>query len=223
MSTNFGNSIHEYPRRPAREKKCQRPPKVSYLAMAIGFSHPRNVKANLPRSVYRPLNRHLSRLYLRQTFMSRSSTSRIRLTTTTQSVAARRFSIVSAWQSCLHLPNIRKRARPRPRHPKYSLIEPFIRAAGYSASGAGRSTFSAHSRVSGNQRWVPAFEGTNGRAWSRHDKLSFRCYLCPMLRIETECEDDGRWLAEVPALPGVLSYGATDPKRGPRPRRWRWA
>jgi predicted RNase H-like HicB family nuclease len=32
----------------------------------------------------------------------------------------------------------------------------------------------------------------------------------PMLRIETEREDDGRWLAEVPALPGVLSYSATD-------------
>ena len=31
-----------------------------------------------------------------------------------------------------------------------------------------------------------------------------------MLCIETEREDDGRWLAEVPALPGVLSYGATD-------------
>ena len=31
-----------------------------------------------------------------------------------------------------------------------------------------------------------------------------------MLRIEPEREDDGRWLAEVPALPGVLSYGATD-------------
>jgi len=31
-----------------------------------------------------------------------------------------------------------------------------------------------------------------------------------MLRIETEREDDGRWLAEVPALPGVLSYGESD-------------
>jgi len=31
-----------------------------------------------------------------------------------------------------------------------------------------------------------------------------------MLCIETEREDDGRWLAEVPALPGVLCYGATD-------------
>jgi predicted RNase H-like HicB family nuclease len=31
-----------------------------------------------------------------------------------------------------------------------------------------------------------------------------------MLRIESEREDDGRWIAEVPALPGVLSYGATD-------------
>ena len=29
------------------------------------------------------------------------------------------------------------------------------------------------------------------------------------LRIETDREDDGRWLAEVPELPGVLAYGAT--------------
>ena len=27
--------------------------------------------------------------------------------------------------------------------------------------------------------------------------------------IESELEDDGRWLAEVPQLPGVLAYGAT--------------
>lgn len=27
--------------------------------------------------------------------------------------------------------------------------------------------------------------------------------------IEVEREDDGRWLAEVPELPGVLAYGAT--------------
>ena len=25
--------------------------------------------------------------------------------------------------------------------------------------------------------------------------------------IETECEDDGRWIAEIPALPGVMVYG----------------
>mgnify|MGYP001796457218 CR=1 FL=1 len=31
-----------------------------------------------------------------------------------------------------------------------------------------------------------------------------------MLRIESEREDDGRWVAELPALPGVLSYGATE-------------
>jgi predicted RNase H-like HicB family nuclease len=31
-----------------------------------------------------------------------------------------------------------------------------------------------------------------------------------MLRIESERESDGRWLAEVPSLPGVLSYGSTD-------------
>lgn len=29
------------------------------------------------------------------------------------------------------------------------------------------------------------------------------------LHIETEQEDDGRWIAEVPQLPGVLAYGAT--------------
>ena len=27
--------------------------------------------------------------------------------------------------------------------------------------------------------------------------------------IETEQEDDGRWLAEIPALPGVMAYGQT--------------
>lgn len=27
------------------------------------------------------------------------------------------------------------------------------------------------------------------------------------LRIDTECEDDGRWLAEISELPGVMAYG----------------
>jgi predicted RNase H-like HicB family nuclease len=31
-----------------------------------------------------------------------------------------------------------------------------------------------------------------------------------MLKIETEREDDGRWIAEVPALPGVMSYGTSE-------------
>ncbi|HEY8873548.1 MAG TPA: type II toxin-antitoxin system HicB family antitoxin [Stellaceae bacterium] len=31
-----------------------------------------------------------------------------------------------------------------------------------------------------------------------------------MLKIEIEREDDGRWIGEVPALPGVLTYGATE-------------
>ena len=30
-----------------------------------------------------------------------------------------------------------------------------------------------------------------------------------MLRVECEKEEDGRWIAEVPALPGVLAYGIT--------------
>jgi predicted RNase H-like HicB family nuclease len=30
-----------------------------------------------------------------------------------------------------------------------------------------------------------------------------------MLRVEVEREDDGRWIAEVVELPGVLAYGDT--------------
>ncbi len=30
-----------------------------------------------------------------------------------------------------------------------------------------------------------------------------------MLRIDFEREDDGRWIAEIAALPGVLAYGQT--------------
>jgi predicted RNase H-like HicB family nuclease len=31
-----------------------------------------------------------------------------------------------------------------------------------------------------------------------------------MLKIESEREEGGRWIAEVPALPGVLTYGETE-------------
>ncbi len=31
-----------------------------------------------------------------------------------------------------------------------------------------------------------------------------------MLKIEIEREDDGRWLGEAPALPGVMAYGETE-------------
>jgi predicted RNase H-like HicB family nuclease len=31
-----------------------------------------------------------------------------------------------------------------------------------------------------------------------------------MLRIDIDREEDGRWLAEIPALPGVLTYGKTE-------------
>ena len=33
-----------------------------------------------------------------------------------------------------------------------------------------------------------------------------------ILTIELEREADGRWLAEVPALPGVMTYGASRPE-----------
>ncbi len=31
-----------------------------------------------------------------------------------------------------------------------------------------------------------------------------------MLKIESEREDDGRWIADVPGLPGVMVYGTTE-------------
>jgi predicted RNase H-like HicB family nuclease len=31
-----------------------------------------------------------------------------------------------------------------------------------------------------------------------------------MLMIDTEQEDDGRWVAEITALPGVMAYGTTN-------------
>ena len=29
-------------------------------------------------------------------------------------------------------------------------------------------------------------------------------------KVETEVESDGRWIAEIPSLPGVLAYGTTE-------------
>jgi hypothetical protein len=42
-----------------------------------------------------------------------------------------------------------------------------------------------------------------------------------MLRIEVEREEDGRWLAEVPAIPGVLVYGDTEAVAERERRLWR--
>jgi predicted RNase H-like HicB family nuclease len=38
---------------------------------------------------------------------------------------------------------------------------------------------------------------------------SMSSYKSIMLTIESEQEEDGRWIAEVTALPGVMAYGAT--------------
>jgi predicted RNase H-like HicB family nuclease len=35
-----------------------------------------------------------------------------------------------------------------------------------------------------------------------------------MIRIEIDREEDGRWIAEVPALPGVLAYGDSEAEAG---------
>jgi predicted RNase H-like HicB family nuclease len=38
------------------------------------------------------------------------------------------------------------------------------------------------------------------------------------LRIELELEQDGRWLAAVPELPGVMAYGATEEEAIRKPK-----
>ncbi len=40
-----------------------------------------------------------------------------------------------------------------------------------------------------------------------------------MLTIEIDHEEDGRWFGEVPELPGVLVYGATERKLETKRRR----
>ena len=41
------------------------------------------------------------------------------------------------------------------------------------------------------------------------EKLCYTATMAVNLTIETEQDEDGRWIAEVPALPGVMVYGAT--------------
>ena len=40
------------------------------------------------------------------------------------------------------------------------------------------------------------------------------------LRVETEPEVDGRWIAEVPDLPGVLAYGVTKDEAVAKAKGW---
>ena len=39
-----------------------------------------------------------------------------------------------------------------------------------------------------------------------------------MLKIEVDREDDGRWICEIVALPGVLAYGSTEQEAESRVR-----
>jgi predicted RNase H-like HicB family nuclease len=45
---------------------------------------------------------------------------------------------------------------------------------------------------------------TGRRPDARRSKTAI---LLKMFKVEIEQEDDGRWIAEVPELPGVLAYG----------------
>jgi hypothetical protein len=58
----------------------------------------------------------------------------------------------------------------------------------------------------------PVSAPSQGEAASRIGAMAgaiFACTEMPMLKIEVEQDEDGRWTAEVPALPGALAYGAT--------------
>lgn len=39
--------------------------------------------------------------------------------------------------------------------------------------------------------------------------MSVSPYHVTLYAVEVDREDDGRWIAEVPSLPGVLTYGST--------------
>ncbi len=43
------------------------------------------------------------------------------------------------------------------------------------------------------------------RACAREESQSYREFM----KVETETEDDGRWIAKVPALPGAMAYGSS--------------
>lgn len=48
-----------------------------------------------------------------------------------------------------------------------------------------------------------------GPAARRRECRQLVCGAQMNYSIDTEQEDDGRWIAEVPELPGVLAYGST--------------
>lgn len=42
-------------------------------------------------------------------------------------------------------------------------------------------------------------------------KVTFPKAILPSFAVEFDRETDGRWIAEIPKLPGVMAYGATKP------------
>ena len=46
--------------------------------------------------------------------------------------------------------------------------------------------------------------------WAQPTPIYVPRWNAAMLRIKNEQEGDGRWIAEIPALPGVLVYGSTN-------------
>ena len=53
---------------------------------------------------------------------------------------------------------------------------------------------------------------THSRGAELHQSTSAPSASLSPLRIEIEQEDDGRWLADVVSIPGVMAYGATPQK-----------
>ena len=67
-------------------------------------------------------------------------------------------------------------------------------------TAASMSTRGSATRANDAERWMAKH---NGR------KIAAIAEVPMNFTIEHEREEDGRWLAEVPELPGVLAYGAT--------------
>lgn len=64
--------------------------------------------------------------------------------------------------------------------------------------------------ANGAMEMNPRVSAGAGRATTHDRREVSKMNMIPdKLRIETELEDDGRWIADAPDLPGVTVYGAT--------------
>jgi predicted RNase H-like HicB family nuclease len=89
---------------------------------------------------------------------------------------------------------------PRPRRPNLHAAVPRLQTSARECPCCGPETFPLQPRRSSSRSAVARKRSSGGRS---------RWYVAFVtFTIELERETDGRWLAEVPALSGVMCYGA---------------